>query len=95
MCNIFRKSEYLLYQRIAYPIFLYVPTIGITVICCFMIVMVRKRSKKIAETQKEKKQKRKGKKAVIQLVLIIIAFLIGYIPFTGRLVLVNQTYFQL
>jgi len=46
-------------------------------------VLVKKRAKKNATAKTDKNQQRKDKKAVLQLVLIIIAFLIGYIPFTG------------
>ena len=80
----FRLYQYQLFQRTAYPIFLYVPTIGIAIICCLIIVLVKKRTSNIPKSKRDEKVQSKEKQAVLQLFLIIGAFLIGYIPFTGE-----------
>ena len=81
--SLYRTEEYKWFQQTTYPIFLLSPTLGIAIICCVIIALVKKRSKQKVKSVQQAKEQRKEKQAVIQLVLIIIAFLIGYIPFTG------------
>ena len=82
--SFFRFDKYVLFQKITYSMFLYAPTIGITLICCSTIALVKKRAVTVSKTEKDENQRRKEKQAVVQLVLIIISFLIGYLPFTGK-----------
>ena len=79
----FRVTEYRYFQNITFPIFLYVPTVGVVSICIFIIVLVKTRAKKVKDMVQNEQQQQKEKQAVLQLVLIICAFLLGYIPFTG------------
>ena len=81
--SLYRFNEYKWFRQTTYPIFLLLPTVGIAIICCAIIAVVKKRSKQKMKSEQQAKEQRKEKQAVIQLVLIIIAFLIGYIPFTG------------
>ena len=79
----FRIRNFRIFQIFAYPLFLFVPTIGIAIICCSIIWLVRKRSKDNVASKKEK-QHTKERQAVVQLTLIILSFLLGYLPFIGN-----------
>ena len=81
--SLYRTEEYQWFQHTTYAIFLLSSMIGIAIICCVIIAVVKNRSKQKVKLEQQAKEQRKEKQAVIQLVLIIIAFLIGYIPFTG------------
>jgi len=81
----FRVDSYRTFQNVSFPIFFYIPTIGVVTICGVLITLVRIRSKKIPASRKQEKEQRKEKQAVLQLSLIICGFLIGYIPFTSIL----------
>ena len=81
--SLYKIKEYKWFQQTTYPIFLLSSMIGIAIICCVIVAVVKKRSKQKMKLEQQAKEQRKEKQAVIQLVLIIIAFLIGYIPFTG------------
>lgn len=79
-----RLGAYAIFQHVTFSTFLYVPTIGVVFVCLYIIILVKIRSKRIARTQMQRNEQDKEKQAVIQLVLIIFAFLLGYIPFTGQ-----------
>ena len=81
----FRLNEYRIFQNVTFPLFLYVPTFGVVLVCVYIIAVVRVRAKSSPSSNKQEKQQKKERQAVLQLMLIIVAFLIGYIPFTGRL----------
>ncbi|XP_078491732.1 type-1 angiotensin II receptor B-like [Ciona intestinalis] len=71
---------YKLYQSITFPMFLYVPTVGV-VVACFLIGFTVKSKALMAST--DVSRARKEKQAVLQLTLIVVSFLFGYIPFTA------------
>ena len=58
-----------------------------TIICGIVIYLVQKRSKQNFASKQNEKSHKKEKQAVFQLILIIVAFLIGYVPFIGNIVL--------
>ena len=78
--RLFRYEPYLVYQIVFYSLFFFAPTIGILIVSILIGVAVMTRTPKMG-TQKKKKQIL----AVTQLVLIVMSFLIGYIPFTGEI----------
>ena len=78
----YRLKEYKIFQNVTFPVFIYVPTFGVVLVCIYIIVIVKIREK--TKLTSQEKKKKKEKQAVLQLVLIIVAFLIGYIPFTGK-----------
>ncbi|CAK8697310.1 unnamed protein product [Clavelina lepadiformis] len=78
-----RLHSYVLYQKVGYSIFLYGPMVGVVVMCIATIIMVAMRTRKRATSKKLEKLQRKERQSTIQLVLIIISFLLGYVPFTA------------
>ena len=79
----FRLDQYKIFQNVTFPLFLYVPTFGVVIVCIYIIAVVKMRARNSPQSTKQERQRTKEKQAVLQLVLIIVAFLIGYIPFTG------------
>ncbi|XP_076818862.1 trace amine-associated receptor 9-like isoform X1 [Clavelina lepadiformis] len=74
---------YKLFQEVCYPIFLYLPLVGVVVVCSAIVFIVRIKSRKVAPSKKCEKRQKREKQAVLQLLLIMASFLIGYIPFTA------------
>ena len=80
----FRINAYRTFQLTSYPIFLCLPVVGVTIMCGVVMYLVRKRAKMNLGSKKDAKLLRKEKQAEFQLILIIAAFLLGYIPFLGK-----------
>ncbi|XP_078481740.1 neuromedin U receptor homolog nmur-2-like isoform X1 [Ciona intestinalis] len=81
--NLADLDKYILYQKVAYPLFLYIPTIGVVITCILIAVTLKRRSGRANLNKKEERRLRKERQAVLQLILIIVSFLLGYIPFTA------------
>jgi len=80
-----RLGLYLTYQLVAYPIFILLPAVGVLVFCLLVAFTVKYRSRTIKlPTSQQQARLKKEKQAVVQLLLIIASFLIGYIPFIGK-----------
>jgi len=80
-----RIKPYLAYQRVAYPIFLILPAIGVLIFCVLVALIVKSRTRQMKRlTNQQQKRLTKEKQAVVQLVLIIVSFFIGYIPYIGK-----------
>ncbi|XP_077967113.1 blue-sensitive opsin-like [Styela clava] len=80
-------EEYLLFQRIAFPIFLYVPLGVIVIVSVIIVVQLRASIQSgigdaLGSTARMNRR-RQIMQAVLQLMLIVISFLIGYVPFTA------------
>ncbi|XP_076818864.1 D(1)-like dopamine receptor isoform X3 [Clavelina lepadiformis] len=74
---------YSYFQKISYTIFLYLPLVGVVVVCSAIVFIVRIKSRKVAPSKKCEKRQKREKQVVLQLLLIMASFLIGYIPFTA------------
>nr|XP_039267545.1 growth hormone secretagogue receptor type 1-like [Styela clava] len=79
-------EQYTLFQKIAYPLFLYGPLVMVVLVSVMISFQVyattQTRAAKSANETASVKRKKKDKQAVGQLILIVLSFLIGYIPFT-------------
>ncbi|CAK8683573.1 unnamed protein product [Clavelina lepadiformis] len=80
-----------MYSKVGYSIFFYIPMLLITVLSTRIvyIIYLRKiqrheamKKKHQKENSQEQKQQKKEKKAVLQLLLIVGSFALGYIPHT-------------
>jgi len=80
----YRYDHYTTYQKVFYPLFLYAPTIGVILMCVLIAGSVRSNMHPDHSTQNTQKWQTKAKQAVLQLFLIVVSFLIGYVPFTGE-----------
>ncbi|CAK8671544.1 unnamed protein product [Clavelina lepadiformis] len=78
----FSIQIYAMYQIVGYTIFFYCSMLGVCGFCAAIIYTVRKRGKIQPFTKEQKKRRIRDKYAVIQLVLIIISFIVGYAPYT-------------
>ncbi|XP_076805299.1 uncharacterized protein LOC143449106 [Clavelina lepadiformis] len=81
-----------MYSKVGYSIFFYIPMVLITVLSTRIvyIIYLRKIQRREAmkkkhqmENSQEQKQQKKEKKAVLQLLLIVGSFAIGYLPHTA------------
>lgn len=75
---------YTTYQKIAYPIFLYMPLLLVVMLAIWTSALVYGMKRKGASTSQNDRRLPKQRQAVTQLILIVVSFLIGYIPFTGK-----------
>lgn len=83
-------STWQLYIQFAYPIFLYIPAIGVILISFAITVKLfthKKPGDKTASPSAPPRhmRSRKDKQIVIQLMLIVGSFLLGYTPVTGEI----------
>ncbi|XP_076818861.1 neuromedin U receptor homolog nmur-2-like [Clavelina lepadiformis] len=76
-------ETYTLYQKICYSTLLYAPSIGVVLLSILIGATVRSRLSKMGSSTNNEKKKKKERQAVLQLLLIVLSFLIGYIPFTA------------
>ncbi|XP_077967282.1 uncharacterized protein LOC120342630 isoform X3 [Styela clava] len=72
-----------LFFYIGHPIFLFIPTILIVTLTFFLIGVLTKRMESIRERKKNDANLKKENAALIQLTLIVLSFLIGYLPDFG------------
>lgn len=78
--------------HIAYPLFLYAPCVGILLMSIAITsVLLSKRLEKtkkrtvsvVSGAWKQDREAKKERQAILQLILIVGSFMIGYIPFTS------------
>nr|XP_026690745.1 blue-sensitive opsin-like [Ciona intestinalis] len=74
-------DQYTLATKVCYSIFLYAPSVGVVFLSILIGITVKSRPS--MSSQEDGKRKQKEKQAVLQLVLIVVSFLIGYVPFTA------------
>jgi len=90
--DVFRRYDHLkIYQNVVIPIFLYTPTIGVILMSSLIAVSVRSHIRHSQSTEIMQKKLTKEKQAMLQLFLIAMSFLIGYLPFTGKNIWVAQS----
>lgn len=69
-----------------YPLFFVVPIIGVLILSILIGVAVRSHTKSsVAGKQSKGKRLIKERQAMLQLLLIVFSFLLGYAPFLSRL----------
>jgi len=76
-CSLLRENENAenlkVYQQIAYPVFYYIPFL-VLVISSILIC------RKLRATSSKSRNWRRNRNAVVQLALVVVSFLIGYLP---------------
>lgn len=72
---------YKVYQQIAYPLLLYIPLALVAILAAWTSIQVYGMESPSSDSSNTEERQRQ---AVMQLILIVISFLIGYIPFTGE-----------
>lgn len=70
-----------MFQKTAYPIGIYAPMALVVIVSSVTVATVYGKPKSLSS--KSSRRRRRDKQAVIQMILIVVSYLIGYIPFTG------------
>lgn len=79
----FRYAQYTSFMTIALPLFVYAPLFLVVIISFLTCVQVYASAQQSVGTR-TKRQIMKEKQAVLQLTLIVISFVVGYGPYTGK-----------
>ena len=94
---VFSIGSWTLYAQIVFPIFIYLPVLGVIVLSLWMtfivVLFIRKSQKKFTTSpsptsKAAKKQKKTYVQAIRQLLLIATCFIIGYVPIGGTVQLI-------
>ena len=74
-----------MYQQAAYPIFLYAPMVGVIILSILIAFVMKNRPTVNTTEHGAKRRRRKEQQAVRQLFLIVCSFLLGYLPYIGKI----------